>query len=486
MKKFWKNALTLFCAASIALSASGCSLLEQQKVINAYEIAVQNGFVGTQEEWLASLRGDSGKDGADLDIKDIYAQAQENGYTGTFLQFLEEYLDVDLREDNDTQTIAQNITSVVSVYSAYTTTTTYTENRFPFRQETQVKATASAGSGVIIQLDKEQGDALIVTNYHVLYSAGSDTENGISDCVYVYLYGALNYFTSGADSTGVLSDANGDGVVDKNDQGDWRGDGIKAEYVGGAINYDVAVLRVRGSEYLKNSAASAAKIGDSNTVTVGEKVYAIGNPRSFGISVTGGLISVESESIQMDALDGSNTQWQFRVMRTDAAINSGNSGGGLFNANGELIGITNAKNIQESTDNMGYALPISAVMGIAENILDNNGVFHRAMLGVSTLIVSSKASWNENGKLVINEEVEVQEVLTTGAAYGKIQVGDLFRSVSVNGVKTNIQRDFMLSDALFAVRKGDTVVVEVYRPSVSKVVQLTIVYDKDAYFTLYQ
>ncbi len=484
MHQFFKKTFALICALGLTLGASGCVV--QNEVINAYDIAVKNGFQGTEEEWLASLRGESGKDGDDFDIETLYQKAQdEDGFQGSLLEFVEEYFDIDLREDNDVKTIAKNVTSVVSIYSAFTTTTTQTQDKFPFLQETVIKANASAGSGVIINLDKEQGDALIITNYHVLYSAGTDTQTDISDCTYVYLYGARNYFTSGADTSGVLVDANGDGVVNKNDQGDWLGDGIKAQYVGGAMAYDIAILQVRGSEYLKRSAATAAEIGNSNAITVGEKVYAIGNARSHGISVTGGLISVESETIEMESLDGTSSMLSFRVMRTDAAINSGNSGGGLFDANGKLVGITNAKNVQEATDNMGYALPISQIEKIVENITDHGGVLKRAMFGVATLVADSIATVDENGKLILVEKLEVAEVLTTGAAYGKLKVGDIFRSMTIGGKTIELTQGYLITDWLFDVRKGDSVSVTVYRPSQNAEITVTITYDKDSYFTIY-
>ncbi len=484
MNKFFKRTLALICALGLTLGASGCVV--EKEIISAYDIAVKNGFVGTEQEWLASLRGESGKDGENFDIETLYQKAkEEDGFQGSLLEFVEEYFDIDLREDNDVKTIAKNVTSVVSIYSAFTTTTTEKQNTFPFLQQTKVKASASAGSGVIINLDKEQGDALIITNYHVLYNAGTDTQTDISDCTYVYLYGARNYFTSGADETGTLVDANGDGVANKNDQGDWLGDGIKAQYIGGAMEYDIAILQIRGSEYLKRSAATAAEIGNSNAITVGEKVYAIGNARSHGISVTNGLISVESETIDMEAMDGSEALVSFRVMRTDAAINSGNSGGGLFDTQGKLVGITNAKNVEESTDNMGYALPISQVEKIVNNILDNGGVLKRAMFGVATMVVDSIASVDANGKLILTEKLEVAEVLTTGAAYGKLKVGDIFRTMMINGTTIELTQGYLITDWLFDVRKGDSVSVTVYRASQNSEVTVTMTYDKDAYFTLY-
>ena len=98
--------------------ALGLTACKEEKV-TAYEIAVENGFVGTEQEWLASLQGINGQDGKDMDINDVYEKAKENGFEGTLMQFIEQYFNVELREDNDTGMIANNICSTVSIYSAF-------------------------------------------------------------------------------------------------------------------------------------------------------------------------------------------------------------------------------------------------------------------------------------------------------------------------------------------------------------------------------
>ncbi len=488
MKKILKNVLALSCAAVAAVGLGACN----NQIVNAYDIAVKNGFKGTEAQWLASLNGTDGEDGSDVKIQDVYEAAKEAGYQGTFLEFLKEYLSVDLVENNDTETIAKNVSSVMSVCCAFTTTTTYRGQGW-FNgsvAKTIVEASASAGSGVVIDLDKEKGDALIVTNYHVLYSLGVDTENDISDCIYLYPYGARNLFTSGGEldqATGkyVLSDVNKDGKVDKNDQGDMGGDGIKATFVGGAMDYDVALLKVENSEYLKTSAVTKATIGNSDEVTVGEKAYAIGNANGQGISVTTGVISVESETIDMSSLDNVAERVYYRVLRTDAAINHGNSGGALFNAKGELIGITNAKNVEEETDNMGYALPITQVKYLLKNIRANGGVVQRAMLGVTCTQTASNASFNDSGKLVITEEITITSVSSGVAADGKLKVGDVIKAIVIDGKTNAITRSYMLNDLLLTVKKGDTITLKVFREQSGEETDVTITFDKDDYFVLY-
>ncbi len=486
MKAIIKNIAATLCGV---LALTGLGACAKTEIINAYDIAVKNGFKGTEQEWLASLKGQNGTDGddgQDLEIEQVYEAAKTAGYTGTFLEFLKEYLSVDLAEDNDTATIAKNVSSVMSVCCAFTTTTTYRQQSWlgNIVTKTVVEASGSAGSGVVIELDKETGDALVVTNYHVLYSSGVDTDNDISDCVYVYPYGARNYFTSGANANGELSDVNEDGKIDKNDQGDMGGDGIKATFVGGAMDYDVALLKIEGSEYLKKSAVTKATLGNSDEITVGEKVFAIGNANGQGISATMGVVSVESETIGMSSLANPAQTVNYRVLRTDAAINHGNSGGALFNAKGELIGITNAKNVEDETDNMGYALPITQVKYLIDNMKDNGGVVQRAMLGVMTTKTASQARY-QDGKLVITEEVTVVEVSSGVAADGKLKVGDVFQSVTIDGKTTAITKSYLLNDLLLTVRKGDTITLNVFREQSGENATVQITFDKDNYFTKY-
>ena len=482
-KKFFQKAICGVLAAVSLFAFAACDA--NKEIINAYDVAVKNGFQGTEAEWLQSLKGANGSDGEDLDIEAIYEAAKKNGYEKDFLAFLKEYFaDVDLsvQENNDVKTIAKNVSSVVSICCAFQTTTVVSNGWLGSKEVTT--PSAAEGSGVIIDLNKQAGNALIITNYHVLYSKGSDGEKGISECIYVYPYGAREYFSGGQ------TDVNKDGKLDGKDQGDFGGDGVRASFVGGAMDYDIAILKVEGSSYFQTSAVSAASLGNSNEVVVGEKVYAIGNSNGEGISVTSGVVSVDSEYIAMSALDGRDLDNNgsadgvtFRVMRTDAAINHGNSGGALFNAKGELVGITNAKNVDDETDNMGYALPITQVKYIAENILANGGVVKRATLGVMIYVSASDTRWSEKGVLEVVEEITVSDVDTGVAASGKLKVGDVIKSITIANITTEATRRFYINDLLFTVRKGDKVVVKVLRDGQEKSVE--ILFDKDAYFTVF-
>ena len=458
MNKIVKSLIAGLCAVTALVGAAGCGQ-------SAYEVAVKNGFQGTEKEWLASLQGVDGQNGKDLTAQDIYETAVQNGYEGTYLDFCQDILNVDLRENNDVNTIARNVTSVVSIYCGFSQTV----RTNPWTVQTRYYPTA--GAGVIIDLDQETGNALIVTNYHVIFDADSNTANGISDSIYLYTYGAYNAFT-GSEYTTPYADT--------------KGDGMKATYVGGAMEYDIAILSVQGSEHLKTCLATEAKFAVSDEVQVGEKVFAIGNPDGAGIAATEGIISVESEYIQMSSTDGSSTVIQYRVMRTDAAINSGNSGGALFNANGELIGITNAKNASSQVDNMGYALPGTQVKNLAQNILDNRTeqCARVALLGIMVQTVDSKAYYDEQGRLKIMEEFEIASV-NQGSASGKVRVGDKIKGIKINdGEWVSFTRQYQLIDQLLCVRKGDNVTLKLVDSNGIEREE-TIVFDKDEYFVKY-
>ena len=458
MKKIVKGLIAGLCATTMLLGATACGT-------SAYDIAVKNGFKGTETEWLATLQGVDGKDGQDLTAKDLYETAVENGYEGSYLDFCRDVLQVEVNTDNNVNTIARNMTSVVSIYCGFSQTV----RSNPWT--TQKRYYPTAGAGVIIDLDKETGDALIVTNYHVIYDVDSDSKNGISDSIYLYTYGAYNAFTGNQYSIPYADTKEG---------------GLKATYVGGAMEYDIALLSITGSEKLKNSVATSARIAQSDEVQVGEKVFAIGNPDGAGIAATAGIISVESEYIYMSSTDGSSAVAQYRVMRTDAAINGGNSGGALFNAQGELIGITNAKNAGSEIDNMGYALPITQVKNLVQNILDNRteSCAKVAAFGIMVQIVDSEAYYDEFGMLKIREEFKIASV-NEGAAKGKLNVGDKIKSIKINdGEWVNFTRQYQLIDQLLCVRKGDTVTLKIVDSNAVER-EVVVVFDQDTYFTKY-
>ena len=309
----------------------------------------------------------------------------------------------------------------------------------------------SAGSGVILKLDKEKGNAFIVTNYHVVYS--SEFKDGISNKINVYLYGS-----------------------------EYADMGVEATYVGGSLYYDIAVLYVEGSDLIKNSCALAADVADSDNVSVGQTAIAIGNAEGLGISASSGIISIDSEYIDMVAPDD-KTVVSFRVMRIDTAVNHGNSGGGLFNARGELVGIVNAKIIDEDVENIGYAIPSTLAIAVANNIIDNCfekdcKTAMRCLLGITVGTTSTSMVYNEDTGLVsIVETIGVVEVSESGIAHGLIKADDIMVSVTLNGVTKKITRQFHVIDLLLGARPGDVLKLTVQRGDETVTVSVEITED---------
>lgn len=309
----------------------------------------------------------------------------------------------------------------------------------------------SRGSGVIYKLDKSTGEAFIITNFHVVYNAEySRTPDGISDDIGVYVYGAESAAYE-----------------------------IPATFVGGSMYYDIAVLHVKASTALKRASVSAVSVCPIKDPSVGETAIAVGNPEGAGISATLGVVSVDSEQIDMTSLDGQGILSQ-RVIRVDTAINSGNSGGGLYNSKGELIGIVNAKIADASVENIGYAIPASIAIPVTENIIDNcfgkaNKNLLRAMLGV-TLGVSDAGSVisPETGLITKTETVIISLVNSGSPADGKLQRGDIITEITIGEETAKITRTHHVIDMMLNARIGDKVKIKLLRLGVEQTVEIEI------------
>ncbi len=348
---------------------------------------------------------------------------------------------------------AKGLRSAVSIYCTFETTYGGTSYWNP-KPSTQTYYTT--GSGVIYQIE-DSGSAFIVTNYHVVYDSSSNIENGISNQIYVYLYG-------------LESEAYA----------------IPTTYVGGSANYDLAVLRVDNSEILKEAyasgAAAAVTIANSDRVVPGQTTIAIGNPSSDdlgGISVTSGIVSVDSEYITMTASTGTS-EVSFRVIRTDAPVNSGNSGGGMYNDSGELIGIVNAKISSSDIENIGYALPSNVVRAIADNIIDycygtECESVMRGLLGITVQVSDYDTYYDtETGFIVRVEEISVYEVTSGGLGEAILQANDIIKSITVGEKTIAVTRQHHLIDAMLDVRVGDTVSLVIIRDGVEMTVSTSI------------
>ena len=191
--------------------------------------------------------------------------------------------------------------------------------------------TESSGSGIII--GENDTELLIVTNYHVV--------SGSNELSVVFSY------DEDSDNPSLVS----------------------AKLKGYDSDKDLAVISVALSDITDEmkSQIKVATIGDSSSLQLGQEVVAIGNALGYGQSVTTGIISALNREVSVTNDDG--TSITNKLIQTDAAINPGNSGGALLNMNGELIGINSVKVASSSVEGMGYAIPISDVQSIIEELM---------------------------------------------------------------------------------------------------------------------
>lgn len=409
----------------------------------ASEFTVKNGTDGSD-----GAAGAAGRDGSDLTVEDIYAKYVEEYGEISYADFLSLYLSVNT---DNSAVIAECMLSSVKVYSEFVEGT-YIQTGLAGYRKTYDTALYT-GAGIIWRIDGDY--TYIVTNYHVVFDSSADeTKNGgsqIARTITCYLYGS-EYTPYTTDS----KDADGYSVIE---YGDYA---VECEYVGGSINCDLAVLRAETDD-LKALNGDIKQVTVADEYYVGQTAIAIGNPENGGISVTEGIVSVDNEYIKL-SLDG--TARYYRSIRIDTALYSGNSGGGLFNADGKLIGITNAG--ASDDENINYAIPLQIVKGAVGNILyyygdeDASTVgAYKITLGVTVLSQNSRYVYDSAkgcGKIV--EDVVLGEVASGSIAdLMGLAAGDYVTAVTVDGSEYPCLRSFDISDAILTMRSGSSISV---------------------------
>ncbi|MDY5021573.1 MAG: trypsin-like peptidase domain-containing protein [Blautia sp.] len=292
---------------------------------------------------------------------------------------------------------------------------------------------AASGSGIIV--GENDNELLIATNNHVVEGAttlsvcfiGNDVANAEQET------------TQMASSDVNLEDA------------------VSAKIKGVDTENDLAVVAVEKSDIPEDtmSMIKIAQIGDSDSLSVGDQVVAIGNALGYGQSVTSGWISALNRSIEME--DGTISE----MIQTDAAINAGNSGGALLNMKGELIGINSAKNAASGVEGMGYAIPITKAQPILEELMnrktrDKVSAEDASYLGVQLADLSSEAiqMYNMPAGAFVIETVSGEAAEQCG-----IRKGDII--VKLDGQKVS-GRDDLISKLEY-YKAGETVEIIISR-----------------------
>ena len=208
-------------------------------------------------------------------------------------------------------------------------------------------------------------------------------------------------------------------------------------------------------------------IGDSDSLAVGEDVLAVGNPLGeLGGTVTSGIVSALNRSVTIQGTSSTNTM---SLIQMDASVSPGNSGGGLFNRNGELIGLVNAKSSSSDAEGLGFAIPINDAISVAQDLLENGYVSGRPYMGITYLAVTDAQT---AAQLNVNAYgVYVVDVVQGGPAdKAGLQAGD--RIVSIDG--TEIAQKDDLGTLIQQHAAGDTLSVTVARDGQMQTVSLTL------------
>lgn len=200
------------------------------------------------------------------------------------------------------------------------------------------------------------------------------------------------------------------------------------ELVGNDSYSDIAVLKID-----KNKVIKIAEIGNNENLRVGDTVFAIGAPldNEYSWTVTRGILSGKDRLVDVNINNTTSADWVMSVLQTDAAINSGNSGGPLANSNGEVIGITNMKLVSDGVEGMGFAIPIADAVSYAQQLREN-GKIERPFLGVSMLDATdtynlSRYRINIDSNLEGAVIIQVQD--GSPAADAKLQTGDVITKI---------------------------------------------------------
>ena len=325
---------------------------------------------------------------------------------------------ISLSNYSNTAVFAANkiLPSIVGIEVSYTTTS---NSIFGFGSPSTSTATAT-GSGIIIS-----EDGYIVTNNHVVDTSSSNSYSyyDISEAtsVKVKLYGS--------DET------------------------YDAKIVGKDSQTDLAVLKIDKTDL------TAAEFADSDQAVVGEFVMAVGSPLGLDTTVTTGIISAVNREVESEGT-------KYVCLQTDAAINSGNSGGALVNSDGKVIGINTLKLSSSGVEGIGFAIPINSTLDVISQLKDHNKVL-RPYIGISGIDLDDSTAKRYN--LVLGVYVKTVQSFSPAEKAG-LQSGDVIIQADGKDIKTMDE----LNEIKNSHQIGDTMTLKVNRSGQEKEVTVTL------------
>ena len=321
--------------------------------------------------------------------------------------------------------------------------------------DSTITAASSSGSSLTTEqvADMVSPSVVVITTEQVVYSqwswyGQSQVESGAGSGVIISSDGYILTCAHVVDGASTITV-----TIDDKD--------YTATLVGEDTTSDVAVIKIDAT------GLTPATVGDSDSLKVGQSVMAVGNPLGeLGGTVTGGMISALNRSVTIQGTSSTNTM---SLIQMDASVSPGNSGGGLFNMNGELIGIVNAKSSSSDAEGLGFAIPINDAIEVAQQLLENGYVTGRPYLGITYLGVEDAQTAAQLG--VNAYGVYVVEVVKGGPAErAGLQSGD--RIVSIDGTEIASKDD--LGPLMQKHAAGDTLNITIARNGQMQTVSVTL------------
>ena len=321
--------------------------------------------------------------------------------------------------------------------------------------DSSITAASSSGSSLTTEqvADLVSPSVVVITTEQVVYSQWSwygqnQVESGAGSGVIISSDGYILTCAHVVDGASAITVTIGD-------------KDYTATLVGEDTTSDIAVIKIDAD------GLTPATVGNSDSLKVGQSVMAVGNPLGeLGGTVTGGMISALNRSVTIQGSSSVNTM---SLIQMDASVSPGNSGGGLFNMNGELVGIVNAKSSSSDAEGLGFAIPINDAIKVAQELLENGYVTGRPYLGITYLAVTDAQTASQLG--VNAYGVYVVEVVKGGPAEkAGLQAGD--RIVSVDGTEIASKDD--LGTLMQKHAAGDTLSITIAREGQMQTVNVTL------------
>ena len=321
--------------------------------------------------------------------------------------------------------------------------------------DSSITAASSTGTGLNTEqvADLVSPSVVVITTEQVVYSQWSwygqnQVESGAGSGVIISSDGYILTCAHVVDGASTITVTIGD-------------KDYTATLVGEDTTSDIAVIKIDAD------GLTPATVGNSDSLKVGQSVMAVGNPLGeLGGTVTGGMISALNRSVTIQGSSSVNTM---SLIQMDASVSPGNSGGGLFNMNGELVGIVNAKSSSSDAEGLGFAIPINDAIKVAQELLENGYVTGRPYLGITYLAVTDAQTASQLG--VNAYGVYVVEVVKGGPAEkAGLQAGD--RIVSVDGTEIASKDD--LGTLMQKHAAGDTLSITIARDGQMQTVNVTL------------